>query len=120
MLSLVALACGEEATPTPEPIRLSGNGDAQGTIELSAGVWDVAMEVSNNENCLIGFCRESDFVVTVESDNGSRSQTVADKTIDDWTGASQVTVGPDVSELTPGQQTVTVKASGDWVLVFSR
>ena len=111
-----------DPTPTPlppEPINISGSGIRVDTITLlSEGVWIVDINVSGNEDCSLGTCSEDNFIVTIESADGSSFENPANEIVKDWSGEVTVAVGG-LFGLTPGEQVVSVDASGDWTISFN-
>ena len=111
-----------DPTPTPlppEPINISGTGTAVESISLlSEGVWIVALNVNGNEDCSLGTCSEDNFIVTIESIDGSSTEFPANEIAKDWSAEVTVSVGG-LFGLPAGKQVVSVDATGDWTISFN-
>ena len=106
--------------PPPEPIHISGTGTTVETISLlSEGIWIVDIAVSGNEDCSLGSCSEDNFIVTIESADVSSFENPANEIVKDWSGEVTVAVGGLFGQ-TPGEQAVSVDASGDWTITFTK
>ena len=105
--------------PPPEPINISGTGTVVESISLlSEGIWIVAIEVNDNEDCSLGSCSEDNFIVTIESVDGSSTEFPANEIAKDWSAEVTVSVGG-LFGLPVGKQVVSVDASGDWTISFN-
>ena len=114
------LALPEASPDDPDaPVSLVGSGTAVESISLSEGLWIVALDVSDNEDCSLGFCSEDNFIITIESVDGSSTEFPANEIAKDWSGEVTVTVGG-LFGLADGTQLVSVDASGDWTITFTK
>ena len=114
-----ALPTNEPITAPPEPVNVSGSGTAVETISLlTEGIWIVAIEVIDNEDCSFGTCSEDNFIVTIESADGSNFEFPVNEIAKDWTGEVTIAVGG-LFGLTPGDQVVSIDASGEWNISFN-
>ena len=116
-------------TPTPRPETLNGNrvadcADADGcertNIILDEGIWSMDVWVIDNETCSNGTCMPA-FKVTIGLDTDAR-------VLVNLTGADAVNVRQTVTvrvgeeetdHVERGRQTVTVNATGVWILTFN-
>ena len=114
----LALPLASPADPDA-PVSIAGSGTAVESISLSEGLWIVALDVSDNEDCSLGFCSEDNFIVTIESIDGSNFEIPANEIASAWSGEVTVSVGG-LFGLTVGTQVVSVDASGDWTITFTK
>ena len=105
-------------THIPEPINISGSGTAVASISLlTEGLWVANISVSANEDCSYGECTEDNFIVQIQSVDGSAVELPVNEIAKDWNGAVTVSVGG-LFGLAAGNQIVTIDAAGDWNISF--
>ena len=110
-----------EPTATPivvESIELSGEGTKTERVTLVEGLRIVDASVTNNQDCSFGSCSADNFIVTIESTEGTGYDIIANEIGEDWSGSTTLRVGGIIG-LAPGRQIVSVDSQGAWAIRFT-
>ena len=105
------------ATPVPIHVEISGSGSEVETVNLSAGLYIVQVEIESNENCFFGSCSGTNFIVSIEDLEGGSGSLVND-IASAWSGSTTLRIGTGLFDVGPGTQVVSVDAEGDWSISF--
>ena len=100
-----------------ETIELSGTGDSSERIELDEGVWTVEFSVAENLACDSDSCNDAPIFVRINSTQG-RSNILVSETASTLAVSKAVRLSDSAPDLSPGQQRVSVRAEGDWLIAF--
>ena len=99
-------------TPEPETIVLSGAGIQAKSIELSTGLWTVAVVLVNNDSSYFG--------VILESVAGG-NELLFNEIASEFTGSTALRVQDESNyRVVQGKSIVSVDAEGDWTLTFTK
>ena len=118
---LAAVACGTEAPEsmvttdhTADVFHFLGTGTTQRTVSMKEGIWTVDIEYSDNEVCVSRVCHTEFFAVDLEGTDGSGWVRLVITQSDEGSSNHTIRVGRGSRHLSPGQQTFSVHAVGNW------
>ncbi len=96
---------------------LTGSGTQSQVVMLSEGLYEVAAEVTSNENCFFGSCSGTNFIVNIEG-LAQGTGGLVNEIASEWSGSTTVRIGTGLFEIPPGIQVVSVHSAGDWTITF--
>ena len=108
------------APAPPVSITLDGGGTEVWDVSLPSGQYTAQISVINNQDCSYGSCLDDNFIVEVQSVSDGATELLANEIAKTWKGTVTFRVGSGLFDLSPGDQLISVDASGDWEIVLTR